>query len=80
MARVQNSLLTKATDRLEPLVNPSTNTAVEGHPTTPREITTMEEARLTSVLQQFGISRPGARSGKEKRLRQYIGLLPVAGP
>ena len=61
-------------------MNPSTNTAVEGHPITPGEIATMEESRLTSVLQQFGIIPTEGRSGKEKRLRQYIGLPPVARP
>ena len=80
MARVQNSVLTRLTDRLEQLRNPSNNTAIEGYPTTPAEIATMEEARLNLVLQQLGLPTSGVRSTKEKRLRQNIGLTPIAGP
>jgi hypothetical protein len=61
-------------------MNPSTNTAIEGYPTTPREIATMEEARLISVLEQFGLPTTGGRPAREKRLRQNIGLPPVPGP
>ncbi|KEF57547.1 uncharacterized protein A1O9_05464, partial [Exophiala aquamarina CBS 119918] len=79
MARVQNSLLARTTDRLEPLLNPSTKTAIEGYPTNPREITTMEDARLISVLEQLGLPTNGGRLAREKRLRQSIGLPPIAG-
>lgn len=61
------------------LQNPSTNTAIEGNPSTPTEITMMQEQRLDSILEQFGLSMTGGRAAKEKRLRQYIGLPPVAG-
>ena len=79
MARVQNSLLTKPTDQLEPLMT-SNNTAVDGFPTTPGEITTMGVPRLNSILQQLGLPTAGGRAAKETRLRQNIGLPPVAGP
>jgi len=73
-ARVQNAFLGANTQELSPLVNPSTNTAIEGFPATSGHIPSMTPAALNSLLRELGLSTDGRRPDKEKRLRHYIGL------
>ena len=79
MARVQNSHLSKHFEPLAQLVNPMTNTPIEGFPARPRDISTMQNQTLVSVLQELGLSTAGGKEAREKRLREYIGLLPEQG-
>ncbi|EXJ82235.1 hypothetical protein A1O3_06048 [Capronia epimyces CBS 606.96] len=76
MSRVQNAHLSSADQRLIPLVNPTTNTPIEVFPRRSREIPSMENEALVSVLRELGLPTNGTREAKEKRIRQYIGLLP----
>ncbi|KIW64903.1 hypothetical protein PV04_07207 [Phialophora macrospora] len=76
VARVQNSHLSTPTQRLAPLVNPSTDTPIEEFPARPQDISTMQIQTLVSVLQELGLSTSGGREAKEKRFRQHIGLRP----
>ncbi|KEF63072.1 uncharacterized protein A1O9_01048 [Exophiala aquamarina CBS 119918] len=78
IARVQNSYATRASDRLVPLLNPSTNTPIEDFPGKPKDISDMDDEGFVSVLRQLGLSTNGRRETKEKRLRQYIGLRSVS--
>merc|ERR1712230_135047 len=75
-ARVQNSYLTKSSDRLTPLISPLTNIFIEWFPVRSGDIPNMENERLDFVLQELGCSTNGGREAKEKRLRLYIGLQP----
>merc|ERR1712029_439673 len=75
-ARVQNSYLTRSSDRLTPLISPLTNTLIEWFPTKSGDIPNMEDQRLDTVLQELGLPTNGGREAKEKRLRQSIGLRP----
>ena len=76
MARVQNSHLLVQNQRLVPLVNPMTNALIEGFPARSRDIPTMEDQTLDSVLDELELCTNGGREVKENRFRQYIGLVP----
>ncbi|KAL2402922.1 hypothetical protein ABEF93_006038 [Exophiala dermatitidis] len=75
-ARVQNSFLTRSSDRLTPLMNPSTNNFIEWFPAKSGDIPNMEDQRIDSVLHALGLPTNGRIEAKEQRLRQYIGLRP----
>ncbi|OAP55637.1 hypothetical protein AYL99_09789 [Fonsecaea erecta] len=74
VARVQNSFLSRPTDRLSPLVNPKTNEPIDDFPAKGQDITSLSDEHLHSVLAALGLPSNGQRTAKERRLRQYIGL------
>ena len=79
IARVQNSLLQTSTDDLFLLVNPVTNTAVDGFPSRPQDIADMQHGELDGLLEQLGLPAGGRESQKRARLRIHIGLRKIPG-
>merc|ERR1712169_90608 len=75
-ARVQNSYLTRSSDRLTPLMSSLTNTLIEWFPMKSSDIPNIEDQGLDTILQELGLPTNGEREAKEKRLRQSIGLRP----
>merc|ERR1711939_958269 len=75
-ARVQNSYLTRSSDRLTPLMSSLTNTLIEWFPMKSSDIPNIEDRGLDTILQELGLPTNGEREAKEKRLRQSIGLRP----
>ncbi|EXJ72143.1 uncharacterized protein A1O5_04647 [Cladophialophora psammophila CBS 110553] len=76
-ARVQNSYLTRPTDRLTPRMSPLTNALIEDFPARSRDIPNIEGQRLVSILQELGLPTNGGREAREKRLGQHIALQPT---
>jgi len=76
IARVANSQLVSADDKLHPLLALKTGKAIEKFPSTPKEINKLGVVQLDSMLLALEADRSGKEEEKSERLRVQIGLKP----
>ncbi|OCL13612.1 hypothetical protein AOQ84DRAFT_372017 [Glonium stellatum] len=76
VARVANSHLTSADDKLHVLHSLKTGRPIERFPTTPKEIAKLTDTLVDAILLALDVERTGSKEQKVEKLRMQIGLKP----
>ncbi|KAF2153423.1 hypothetical protein K461DRAFT_293687 [Myriangium duriaei CBS 260.36] len=76
VARVANSQLVSADDKLHPLVSIKTGKAIDKFPSTPKDVSKLSVTVVDAILNTLEADRTGKEDDKRERLRIQIGLKP----
>ncbi|PSK36718.1 hypothetical protein B9Z65_1901 [Elsinoe australis] len=76
VARVANSQLVSADEKLHPLVSIKTGKAIDKFPATPKDISKLSLTVVDAILNTLEADRTGKEEEKREKLRVQIGLKP----
>ncbi|EON63016.1 hypothetical protein W97_02242 [Coniosporium apollinis CBS 100218] len=76
IARVTNSQLTSADEKLQPLYSLKTNRPLDNFPPTAKNISRLSDIQLDAMLSGLEADRTGSKEQKVERLRMHLGLKP----
>ncbi|PNS16529.1 hypothetical protein CAC42_263 [Sphaceloma murrayae] len=76
VARVANSQLVSADEKLYPLLSLKTGKAIDKFPATPKDIAKLSVTVVDAILNTLEADRTGKEDEKREKLRVQIGLKP----